>query len=271
METVTASNEPQPAKNGRRQRSGTAFPVYALADSVRVAQLIHERGGGIANDDQLASYLNYKSPRNGAYLGRVGAAKLFGLIAGGATQFTITPLAQKILMPVYAAQAQEGLVEAFLKVPLFRGVFDECRGKELPPEFGMKNLLRQKFQIIPARVGNAYRVLMDSADTAGFFATRGSRSHLIMPAVVPTVTPPVDDAVQRREPDDVKRGGGGGGGDDGGHNGRTPPPAVKTREELQNEYVSTLIELLRNKSALGGEIDADLMARIEKLLALNPS
>ncbi|MEX2246242.1 MAG: hypothetical protein WEC75_06105 [Dehalococcoidia bacterium] len=249
--------------------SGTRFPVYDLDDSVKVAKLIHERGGGSATDDELAAFLGYKSPRNGAYLGRVGAAKLFGLIEGNARQYKLSALAQKILMPVAKSDKTEGLAEAFLNAPLFKGVYEEYKGKELPPEVGLKNLLRVKFQIIPARLGNAYRALMDSAETAGFYATRsGARTHLIVPTT-------------HRE-SDGKRGnedGGRGAGDDGGGNGvddvgDDPPPSPpatsatpKTREDLQNEYVLTLIEMLREK-ARTGDADTDLMSRIEKLLAL---
>ena len=261
MEPASVGTEPLAAP---RARSGTAFPVYDLADSLVVPKLIHEKGGGSANDDQLATYLSYKSPRNGAYLGRVGAAKLFGLITGGAHQFAPSALAQKILMPIYEGQTQEGLVEAFLNVPLFRGVYEECKGKELPPEFGMKNLLRQKFQIIPARLGNAYRVLMDSADAAGFFATRGARTHLILPTVARGTNQPDSRENEPEYPPADLGGTGGSGGDSGRGNGSQPTGM----DDLRREYVSMLMDLLREK-AKSGESDPDLMERIEKLLALN--
>lgn len=54
-------------------------------------------------------------------------------------------------------------------------------------------MLRTRFGIAPARVGLAYRVLMESAETAGFFATRGARTHLIIPSIGRTPTPPAKD------------------------------------------------------------------------------
>jgi hypothetical protein len=264
-EPISAGGAPSGRKAaGARVVSGTRFPVYDLGDSIAVAKLIHERGGGSASDDELAAFLKYKSPRNGAYLGRVGAAKLFGLIEGSAKQYKLTPLAQRILMPYDESQHREGLVEAFLNVPLFKGVYDEYRGKDLPPEFGMKNLLRGKFQIIPARLSNAYRVLMDSAETAGFFATRnGARTHLIMPAIRA--------GTNARPPEGAEEpgGGGGGGGDTGGGGSDDGGGgSVSGLDELRREYVAMLMEMLREK-AKNGEPDLDLMERIEKLLALN--
>jgi len=264
MEPAAIAGDSPAKLDGRREKSGTAFPVYDLTSALMVAKAIHEKGGGAATDDQLAAFLNYKSPRNGGYLGRLAAARLFGLVQGRPTGFTLTPLAQTILMPLDELQHKRGLVDAFLNVPLFKGVYEECKGKELPPEFGMKNLFRQKFKIIPSRLGNAYRVMMDSADTAGFFNTRGARSHLIMPQIggAPTV-PEVRD--RRQEPQNGGSDGSDGGSGDGGH---ADGPRIDSLDDLRREYVSMLMEMLREK-AKSGEADPDLMERIEKLLAIN--
>jgi hypothetical protein len=50
-------------------------------------------------------------------------------------------------------------------------------------------------------------------------------------------------------------------------NRQSPPPAVRSRDDLQNEYIAALIDLLREKSSRG-EVDNDLMERIERLLDL---
>ena len=74
------SSEQQSAEESGRQISGIAFPAYGLADSIAVANAIHNKGGGYATREQLAAFLDYKSTSNGAFLSRVGAAKLFGLL-----------------------------------------------------------------------------------------------------------------------------------------------------------------------------------------------
>ena len=254
-----AMDNAAPSRKRSYQVSAFRFPYYTLADSVATAKAIHERGGGVATRDQLAAFLGYSSTNNGAYLNRVAAAKLFGLIISEGSQFRLTPRATAILMPAYPEDAQRALSEAFLSVPLFKAVYEECKGQQLPPEFGLKNLLRNKFSVGPSVLDTAFRTLMASAEDAGFFATRGSRTHLIMPAVAP-VAPTQDRSTEgagdSTEADVRGRGGG---------NNFVPPP--QSREELQNSYVATLIELLREKGKQG-EVDAELMARIEKLLAL---
>lgn len=262
VESLTPAGESK--EEGRpRERSSIRFPSYDLADSVYVAKVIHEKGGGVVTADQLAAYLDYKSTNNGAYLARVGAAKLFGLISGQGRELRLTTLAQKILMPIYQGQEREGLVEAFLNVPLFKAVFEEHQGRELPPEFGMKNLFRLKFQIVPGRVDVAYRMLMDSADTAGFFTTRAAKTHLILP---PMQQPPAapkapEQNVEQEERETTETGGGGG---SGGNQPPKPPAIAKSAEDLKATYVAALIDILREKGP-----DADLMERIEKLLGVN--
>jgi hypothetical protein len=256
---------PAAQPKAQRVRSEFRFPVYDLADSVVAAKAIHEKGGGVATSDHLAAYLGYKSAANGAFINRVAAAKLFGLIEGPPGRIVITPLAQKILMPIKIPEDQrQALIDAFMRVPLYKAVYEEYHGKELPPTFGLKNALRTMFSVTPRRIDQAYRALINSAETAGFFEVRGSRTQLIMPSVpagLPRHSAPDDEI----PPDGDQRSGGNGG--DGGS--RTPPPvvlSVVTPEQLKNEYIVTLIRLLGDSTS--GEDRAELMSKIDKLLDL---
>jgi hypothetical protein len=254
--TEPAPITPDAAQPRKRELSKIKFPTYSLVDSVKVAQVLHDRGGGVVSNDQLAAYLGYRSAKNGAYLSRVASARTFDLVTGQGDRITITPRAQLILMPERPEDARKAMVEAFLGVPLYRAIYDDNHGKELPSEFGLKNAFRTRYGMVPSRVDEAYRALMDSADQAGFFQTKGSRSQLIIPNIGGARPAPAQPA----KPD---ANGGSGGGDDGGPS--EPPPAqTRTKADLQTEYVSTLIELLRQK----GEPDPDLMQKIEKLLGM---
>lgn len=257
-ESPTPLRESEPAS--KRGRSEIRFPVYGLADCVIVAKAIYEKGGGIATSDHLAAYLGYKSAVNGSYISRIAAAKMFGLIVGPPNRMELTPLAQKILMPIQDTDPRQALIEAFLSIPLYKAVYDEYHGKELPQAFGLKNALRTRFGVTPQRIDRAYRALMDSAETAGFFEVKSSRTQLIIPNIQSSsrVAPQPSDESEHAERD---AGGGGDGGDDG------RPPVVKTQQDLRNEYVSALIGVFRDKGAKG-EIDDALMTRIEKLLDL---
>ncbi len=261
------STEPAqiPKPHPARTHSALRFPVYSLADSVVAARAVQDKGGGAATNDHLAAFLDYRSAKNGAFVNRVASAKLFGLIEGPPNRIVITQRAQAILFPVTAAGPKQALIDAFLAVPLYAAIHKEYSGKELPPKFGMMNALRTMFGVTPGRIDEAYRAFMASADTAGFFEVRGSKTQLIMPMVpagLPRQTPPED---EQQGDGQTALGGGGGSGNGGG--GSRPPATPKTTQELKNEYISTLIGALRDQGGKG-EIDDALMQRIEKLLGL---
>lgn len=255
---VTKSHEvAEAAAEEKRLRSAIQFPAYNLTDSIAVAKAIHDKGGGYATREHLAAFLEYKSTNNGAFLSRLSSAKLFGLVAENTSQLRLTPLADRILMPESPDECRSALVEAFLTVPLFKAVYDEYKGKDLPQALGLHNALRNRFQIVPGRIEVATEALINSAETAGFFETRGSKTQLIIPVI--TKSPPKPTELKDPKEEPLKSSGGG---------GELPPVnPVRTKDELQNEYIGTLIEVLREKSK-EGQMDNDLMERIERLLNL---
>lgn len=253
--------KPAPTEEPKdRKRPAVRYPAYSLIESVAVAKAIHEQGGGVASRDRLAAFLQYSTTNSGAFFGRIAAARLFGLITSRGSDFVITPLAQKILLPVFPEQTREGLVEAFLNVPLFKDMYEEHDkgGKPLPPEMGMKNLFRSKFGMDARQAADAYRGLMESADAAGFFTTRNARSHLIIPQLTQQ-RPPAPPATADEQPPAANGSGSGGDGSGGGRPGTG-------LADVKAAYVTTLIDLFKKKSE-SGEMDDALMDRIEKLLS----
>lgn len=251
----------------RRSRSPVRYPTYGLADSIAVAKAIHEQGGGVASRDRLAAFLSYSTTNSGAFLGRLASARLLDLITTRGADFVITPLAQRVLMPVYPEQVQEGLVESFFKVPLFKEIYDEHLGKQLPPEFGMKNLFKSRYGLGARQADDAYRSLMDSAEAAGFFRTRNARTHLIVPQVGSagrsSFTPPGDTSDDESPTPTATAGAGDGGGT---RRVQSVQPAISDLQAVKATYLTTLIEMLKEKTAKSGEMDLALMERIEKLL-----
>lgn len=262
-----STNAPQ----GNAERShGTRFPAYNLASCIEVARLIHINGGGQASPEHLAHYLGYKGTNNGAYLSKVGAARLFGLISKSGNVFVPTPLAHTILSPTYQHDAKKALVDAFFNVELFKQIYEDFKGKELPPEFGMKNALRHTYSVAPTRLDEAYKSLIDSSETAGFFETKlGAKTHLILPAFHAPQKP--GSAQQQNADASTELGGrGDGGGNEGGGGPPPPPPSTSPFAsaaigDVKAKYLSALITLFETKSAKG-ELDEKLMERIERLL-----
>jgi hypothetical protein len=159
------------------------FPRYDLESSLEVARKTRDKGGGEASSDELASWLEYKSKNNGAYLSRVAAAKMYGFIDGSATLLRSTQRALDILEPDYPETRQRAKLAAFEAVPLFGAFLGEFEGKQLPPPQGMRNALVNKFGVKSTLAPLALARLLDSAEQAGLFKTAGGRTKMIRPTL----------------------------------------------------------------------------------------
>jgi len=217
--------ESEKTLRGPTPKSGTQYPYFDLEDSVAVAKAVHERGGGTCSRDLLAATLKYTTTRSGGFLSRIYAAKQFGLIElQVGDSIAITDRATRILHPVMPDDALAARAEAFLAIRLFQKVYDKYKGGALPPEIGLQNLLKTEYKIVEDRVKPALRVMLNSAEQAGFFKATGSKSRMILPvpagltprppAATSTTPPPDGEGGQDRQ----KTGHGGG--------GESSPPSV---------------------------------------------
>ena len=170
------------AVKAKKPRSSTAFPYYSLDKSIEVAKVVHERAGGQCARGQLAGLLDYSGVKNGGFLTRISAAKMFGLIEESGDTITLTDRAKKILSPVRQSDGDQAKLDAFMAVELFRRVFNDFDGHTLPAPAGLTNLFLTTYKIVPNQVASALRNLMDSATTAGLFNVAG-RTRLIKPII----------------------------------------------------------------------------------------
>lgn len=180
----SVSDSPDKAPRGPGPKSATQYPYFDLDDSVAVAKAVHERGGGTCTRDLAAAALGYSTVKSGAFLSRIYAAKQFGLIEIDGDTISVTDRATNILHPVMDSDAVVAKRDAFLAVPLFQKVYEKFKGSGLPHEQGLQNLLKNEYKIVPDRIKPAMRVMLDSAEQAGFFAVSGNRTRLIAPTGV---------------------------------------------------------------------------------------
>jgi hypothetical protein len=138
-----------------------------LDTSISVASAILSAGGVPVSRDQLAGLMNTTSG-SGTFLMKVAAARMFGLIAYAQGKYELTTPGFLILesdeMRQKAARA-----EAFLSVPLYRRVYEEFKGKQLPPRpIGLERAFA-KFGVSSKQTSNARLAFDKSATQAGFF------------------------------------------------------------------------------------------------------
>jgi len=175
---------PQPSGQTRVKREHR-YPVYDLDSSIAVARTIRDQGGGSADQAHLAGFLRYSSPKNGAFITRIAAARVFGLIESKERFLVPTPLASAIIAPEHPGRDDvRARFEAFMHVPLYRSIYERYKNAQLPPEMGLRNAMETHYGIPRARTQIAYRVLMDSAGQAGLYDARGgARTHFVAPVI----------------------------------------------------------------------------------------
>jgi hypothetical protein len=222
METVKVVKDPEPdPKSGKaRAKSGVSFPYWDLDSAVEVAKSMHERAGGVCDNAQLATLLEYSGVSNGSFRTRVSAAKMFGVIEDtDDRKLRISARGRKIVAPVTPLDGRTARVEAFMGVDLFKKVFDRFNGATLPEAVGLRNLLLNEYQVVPDRVAPTVRIMLDSAYQAGLFEAAGNRTKMVMPldAGNSPMAAPAPAIVTPEVPEKPRHGGNGGGGGGGGN------------------------------------------------------
>jgi hypothetical protein len=200
------AKEDQPAS----ERSTISFPYTDLDNAVEVVKGVHNAGGTACEFDQLAAQLKMEA-KGGGFRMRINGAQTFGLVTserGG--RVALTELGHQIIDSATERQAK---MSSFLAVPLYGRVFEEFKGRPLPPQAGLERAMVGMG--VGAKVKDrARQVMLRSAKQAGFFEQATDR--LIRPSVKS------DSAPQNPEKNPPPQSRGQGGGDGTGGGGEHP-------------------------------------------------
>lgn len=214
-----ASKQRDAAKQGRDQ-STIRFPYGDLGDAVAVAKGIMDCGGVPCDADQLAAALN-QAPTSGNFRLKIATARTFGIIETKQGKYELTDLGFAI---VDKNRERAAMVESFLKVPLYKRVYEEFRNKQLPPRPAPLEHAFVGFGVAPKQKERARQAFDRSALLAGFFE-HGSKDRLVRPVGVGAFVPATDSVGDRQEDavsdESTERSGTGGAGG-GSSGGRRP-------------------------------------------------
>ncbi|SHJ38674.1 hypothetical protein SAMN05444159_0481 [Bradyrhizobium lablabi] len=155
----------KPAKRPKEQ-SSIAFPYMDLDTAITVARAFVENGGGARTRDQLAGALS-QSPLSGAFIMKLSAARQFGLVDYVDGKFKLTDLGFSIV-DKNELRAKPARVQAFLSVELYRKIYEDFKGKQLPPRpHGLEQTFVQ-MGVTQKQKTNARLAFDKSARQAGF-------------------------------------------------------------------------------------------------------
>ena len=156
-----------PVSKQPRGRSTIEFPYADLDDGVAIARAIFDKGGVPLEKDQLAAAVG-QPVTSGAFVAKVHAARLFGLIDYVQGRSKLTDLGFQAV-DRDESRARKARVKAFLSVPLFARTYEEFRNKQLPPRNEGLEHAFVGFGVLETRKHNARWAFDRSARQAGFF------------------------------------------------------------------------------------------------------
>ena len=201
------ADESGEANAGRkRDRTLIEFPYSDLTRAVELTTALAQAGGKVwIEQPQLAVAMDM-SVSGGTFRGRLSAARMFGFIETEGGNVRLSELGLYVLDDSTSRAAK---AEAFLRVPLYKAMYDSYNGFALPPAAAIERQM-QSMGVPPKQTERARQAFAASAQAAGYIASNGRFSK-------PTLAP-----VPARE--DVGNGGGGGGGNGGEYPPPPPPP-----------------------------------------------
>jgi hypothetical protein len=218
-ETIEDDAEPEVEQGvePKRQRSTIEFPYSDLKDAIEVATTIYERAGDRCTPDQLAAWLNHQSVKSGTFRLKVAATRLFGLVEASRDRVTLTHLGKQVIDS--NDDGSQALVTAFLNVPLYRRIYDQFRGRQLPPDAGLEQAMIN-LGVSSKQGDKARQAFQRSADRAGLFYQ--GRNRLVLPAGATDRldSPPLNGNV----PNDTTE-----------HGAAVPPPSEQERPEQKGQ------------------------------------
>jgi hypothetical protein len=160
-----------------RTKSLYLFPVYDFNMARMIAETVERTGAGTLSEATLAITLS-QSAKSSGFLLKTLTARQFGLLIKQGDTLSTTPLAKSIFKSTTEDEKKKALIESFLKIPLFRAVADRFKGQAIPQSEAFRNVLEREFKVDSKRVGDAEKVLIDSARDTGVLIKQGSITYL---------------------------------------------------------------------------------------------
>jgi hypothetical protein len=188
-----STTEPVPQPEGtkpERLKRGSFPPFLGLADAFDLARAIYEQGGGRASVD-LLSRLTGNSSSSSNFVKKIGALKLYGIVSEQNGAVALTEQGNSIAAPISEDADLQARKASFLNVATFSRLFDRHKGKLLPADEFLRNILEQDIGIPQELSAEWLRAFKEGLKVAGLLYTRadGKTQVLELPGTSADVQP----------------------------------------------------------------------------------
>ena len=199
-------------KNGRMPR-GSNPPHLRMSEAFSLAGLIWEHGGGQCSFDMLSRLTN-NSTGSSSFIKKVNALKTYSLITEiDKSSVTLTELGRDLVAPTSPMVQAQAKKASFLTMEVFSKIYERHKGKLLPADEFLANIVEQDCGIPRDLVTQWLIYFKDAANAAGLLFQRPDGKTQIneipnigpkQPIVTAESAPPPD--VVRPIPQDERRG-----------------------------------------------------------------
>lgn len=142
----------------------TGFPYVDVDLGVETAKYVRELGGN-CTFEQLSEKAGQTLESNALRIRINTTWRQYGLITVNGDRISLSDLGKAALQPATEKQAR---VEVFLRVPIYKDIFNKYRDETLPPSKALEQVL-EDMGIAPKQSARARQILMRSAKQAGLF------------------------------------------------------------------------------------------------------
>jgi hypothetical protein len=150
--------------NKGRGRSMAGFPYVDLDLGVETAKYVFEMDGS-CTFEQLSEKSGQAIDSNALRIRINTTWRQYGLIVVNGDRISLSDLGKAVLQPATERQAR---VEAFLRVPIYKDIFNKFRGETLPASKVLEQVM-EDMGVAPKQSARARQILMRSAKQAGLF------------------------------------------------------------------------------------------------------
>lgn len=161
--------------------SDAAYPLYDLAEAVKVAEAVRDLGGDRAavSKSLLAQHLNY-AETGPSFFQRVTATKSFGLVSGRG-EYELTEQAKRYFFPTTETEKATAAVAILSSPSAFSVLVQRFDGGKLPTNNMLGNILQKDAKIPISKKDTVASCFVRSAQFLGVIDTNGflrCRAHV---------------------------------------------------------------------------------------------
>ncbi|HXC32740.1 MAG TPA: hypothetical protein VNZ56_09720 [Verrucomicrobiae bacterium] len=166
-------------ENQDRLRKGSRPPYIGLSEAFALITQIYELGGGRVTKDVI-SRATKNSSSSSSLLRKVSALKSYGMLIEDNGGYLLTDIGMAVAAPTNPESLAHAKKAAFQSLDVFSKVFERHKGKLLPADEFLKNILEQDLSLPKGVSGQWVSSVKESLKSAGLLYDRGDGKMQIM-------------------------------------------------------------------------------------------